>query len=193
MWPPLWGLLLIMIFRACLIAAMAAPLLAAAQAPAEAQDNTVAGVVVGGGEAPSMAASFPANDSEVQPGVLVLKIVFDQPMKPDAFAVSSLADAPAPDCLQVPRQLDDRKTFVLLCSTDGGKRYGLGINAPGDGGFVSEGERRAAPSELRFSTAQGAPVRTVRAAMKAAGLGELDLPVDAIALKGASVPLSGEP
>lgn len=188
MWPPLWGLLWTMIFRAILTAAVFTPLLAAAQAPAGPQDNTVAGVIVGGGEAPRTASTFPANDSEVQPGVLVLKIVFDQPMKPDAFAISALTDAPAPDCLQVPRRLDDRKTFVLLCSADGGKRYGLALNAPGDNGFVSEGERRAAPSELRFTTAQGEPVRTVRAAMKAAGLGELDMPVEAIARNGASLP-----
>jgi hypothetical protein len=165
-----------MLLRAFLAMALATPVISSAQEASE--PNTVAGVAVTGGQPPIVTSTFPTPDSEVSPGVLVVKIVFDQPMKPDDWSFAPTADAEMPDCLPTPRLLGDRKTFVLLCSTLGGKIYAMTVNPAGPHGFVSAGERRAGPAELRFTTVAGEPVRTIRQAMKTAGLGELDMPVE---------------
>jgi hypothetical protein len=172
------GLGLFMIHRAALAILLTTPLSAFAQTPAE--PNTVAGVVVAGGQPPAITSTFPAAGAEITPGVLVLKLVFDQPMKADDWSFTKAGDAEMPDCLPAPRLLGDLKTFVLLCSTLGGKTYGLTFNPPGERAFLSAGERRAPTADLRFSTTGAAPVRTVRDAMKTAGLGELDMPVEGL-------------
>jgi len=46
------------------------------------------------------------------------------------------------------------------------------------GGFANLAENRAEPSELSFSTGTGEPVSKLRDAIKAAGLGDIDVPVE---------------
>ena len=157
---------------------------AAAKAPAPDTPVVVAGVAVIATDPPQVVATFPASDAEVAPGVLVLKIVFDQTMTPDSWNYAKTAAGDYPSCLGTPRLLADGKTFVLLCTAAAGKRYGVAINMvePGDEAkaFVNAGDRRSPPFELAFSTRIGDPVRTVKDAMKAAGLGGLDMPVESM-------------
>ena len=54
----------------------------------------------------------PAVGAAVTPGVLILKLTFDQRMTAGGFDVAPAAGAEAPDCLKTPRLLDDGKTFV---------------------------------------------------------------------------------
>lgn len=140
---------------------------------------------------PKVTATWPAAGQAVAPGVLVLKVVFDQQMTPRDFAYGLGAGADALECLKTPRLLNDAKTFVLLCTTLPGKTYTITLNNnPGVGqtGFSNLGENRAGPSELTFTTQTGEPVTKLRDAIKAAGLGDLDVPVEEAPQLAAAVP-----
>ncbi len=152
---------------------------AAAQAPATGS-ATVAGVEVTAVPPPGAVATFPAQDATVAPGVLVLKVVFDQHMQADTWSYAPLAGTDDPKCLGTPRLLTDEKTFVLLCSVEASKPYGIGLNlAPGKA-FTDRGGRKPPPLELRFKTSAADPVRTLKAAMTAAGLKDLDMPIESL-------------
>ena len=152
---------------------------AAAQAPATGS-ATVAGVEVTAVPPPAIFATFPGEACTVAPGVLVLKVAFDQRMQGDAWSYAPLAGTDDPKCLGVPRLLSDEKTFVLLCTVEAGKTYGVGLNLASGKAFVDRGGRKPPPMELRFKTSAAEPVRTVRAAMTAAGLNDLDSPVESL-------------
>jgi len=129
---------------------------------------------------PKVVATWPAGGETIIPGVLVLKVVFDQKMTPRDFAYALGTEGDRLDCLKTPRLLNDDKTFVLLCTTLPGKTYTVALNpdAPGGPAFSNLAENRAEPSALTFSTGTGEPVTNLRDATKAAGLGGLDMPVE---------------
>ena len=130
---------------------------------------------------PKVVSTWPAAGQEIAPGVLVLKVVFDQQMTPRDFAYGLGAGADALNCLKTPRLLNDNKTFVLLCTTLPGKTYAISLNkAPTatPNGFSNLAENRAEPSQLSFATGTGEPVTKLRDAIRAAGLGDLDVPVE---------------
>lgn len=146
-------------------------LLAAAVAgPAAAQPsgNEVAPVtVVPNGPAAKLTASYPAANAEVTGGVLILKAAFDQPMDPLSFT----AQGQGVDCLKDARLLADNKTFVLLCRTKLSTSYAVTLGAKGLGGKPAEA------ATLAFTTSAASPVNNVKAAMKAASLTDVDMPV----------------
>ena len=129
---------------------------------------------------PKVVATWPASGETVAPGVLVLKVVFDQQMTPRDFAYGLGAQGDKLGCLKTPRLLNDNKTFVLLCTTLPGKTYAVVLNpdAPGGPAFSNLAENRAEPNTLTFTTGTGEPVTKLRDAIKAAGLGGLDVPVE---------------
>ncbi len=135
-------------------------------------------------EKPKVVATWPDNGQTIAPGVLVLKVVFDQQMTPRDFAYGLGAGGDKLDCLKTPRLLNDNKTFVLLCTTLPGKTYAVALNpdarpgASGGPAFSNLAENRATPGALTFTTGTGDPVTNLRDAMKAAGLGGLDMPVE---------------
>ena len=154
--------------------------LSAAPAQAPTGSATVAGVEVEAAPPPAIVGSYPAQGSTVGFGVLVLKIVFDQRMAPDSWSYSKLPDGEDPNCLGTPRLLTDEKTFVLLCTTQPGKTYGVGVNLAADKAFVDRGGRRPAPLELRFKTTSGEPVHSLKTAMTLAGLTASDMPIESL-------------
>ena len=129
---------------------------------------------------PKVVATWPAAGQAVAPGVLVLKVTFDQSMTPRDFAYGPATGGETPECLKTPRLLNDNKTFVLLCRTLPGKSYAVSLNKPGagDGGFSNLAENRAEPSALSFTTSNDDPVTNLKSAIAAAGLGALDVPVE---------------
>ena len=164
---------------ALLLVSLAAGSAAAAPQPAPATTpKTVSSLTVVPRDPPQLASSFPAAGQVVAPGVLVLKLTFDQKMLGTGFALAAAPGGAMPDCLKTPRLLNDGKTFVLLCTTAPKTSYALAVNAGTAGGFENAGEVRAAPATLSFSTndAQG-PV-DIEAAMKAAKLGDGDVPIE---------------
>jgi hypothetical protein len=146
---------------------------ACAGAPAD-HGTEVTGVLVSGGPPPKVAASYPADGASVPAGTMVLKITFDQPMTPDAWSYARAPDGAFPNCLEHPRLLGDRRTFVLLCAVNAHQSYAIQINAPRD--FANDAGRTAKPTLLRFSTGDVGP-RDLHEALKLSGLTEADDPI----------------
>jgi len=129
-------------------------------------------------EPPRLASSYPAAGQAVAPGILVIKVAFDQPMSPTGFNFAPGSGGETPECLPTPRLLDDRKSFVLLCRVRPGKAYALALNAAPDGGFANLADHRASAADLSFTVAAGEPITTLRRAMTAAGLRDVDAPIE---------------
>lgn len=127
--------------------------------------------------APKIVHSFPAAGQALSAGVTVLSVTFDQPMLKTGFDFGPATGGEAPACLKTPRLLNDNKTFVLLCTTDPHKAYAIAFNARPQGGFENVAEHRAEPATLAFSTTDGDGPRDIHAAMKAASLTDLDMPI----------------
>jgi hypothetical protein len=121
--------------------------------------------------------SYPAAGQALQAGVTVMSITFDQPMLKTGFDFGPAPGGEPPHCLKTPRLLNDNKTFVLLCTTEPHKAYALTFNAKPEGGFANVSEHRAEPATLAFSTTDADGPRDIHAAMKAANLTDLDMPV----------------
>jgi hypothetical protein len=139
-------------------------------------------------EAPKVTATFPAAGQGIPAGVLVLSVTFDQKMLGSRFAFAPAAGGEMPDCLTTPRLLADQKTFVLLCSTLPHKAYALSFNAAPSGGFANVAEHRAEPATLAFATNEGGGPRTIPDAMKAANLGDIDMPIETDPNDGKAAP-----
>jgi hypothetical protein len=166
---------------ALILGLAAGPVLAQTAKPVEAPTPVSPVTVMPPTQKPKVVATWPAAGQSIAPGVLVLKVTFDQQMTPRDFAYSLGSGFDKLDCLKTPRLLNDDKTFVLLCTTLPGKTYAIALNqdpAAGPAGFSNLAENRAEPSALTFSTGTGDPVTKLRDAIKAAGLGDLDVPVE---------------
>ena len=151
-----------------------------AHAPSERPDTTpLEGLtVVISKTPPAVVSTFPAAGAAVDPGVLVLKVTFDQKMDPDAWRYAKGA-GDYPDCLAKPRLLADGKTFVLLCTTTSNRTYSVRFNEVGESpGFTGVGHRMATPFELTFTTVKGRPVSTLPDALIKAGLHDDEGPVE---------------
>lgn len=152
-------------------AAFAAPVLAetvAAPKPVESgrPRNQVEDVIVERGPLPKVDATFPAQGAEIAPGVLVLRVSFDQPMAADGWSYAPDPATKFPDCGKAPRRLEDQKSFVIICRVLPGETYGLWFNHEGAMNFTSPGRRPATPYRLSFTTSKAPPVVTLQAALK---------------------------
>ena len=152
----------------------------AAKPPGDAPNAVSPVTIMPPTQKPKVVATWPAAGEAVAPGVLVLKVVFDQEMTPRDFAYAPAVGGDALECLKTPRLLNDAKTFVLLCRTLPGKTYAVSLNKDpaSPAAFANLAENRAVESELSFSTLTGEPVTKLRDAIKAAGLGDIDMPVE---------------
>jgi hypothetical protein len=126
---------------------------------------------------PKLVSSYPAQDQVVAPGVLILKVAFDQQMSPTAWNYAPAEGAEPMDCVKTPRLLADQKTFVLLCRVQANRTYGVTLNAERAGGFANLGDNPAHTAVLTFEVGAEAPVTTLRRAMTAAGLKDHETPV----------------
>lgn len=153
------------------------PVAAAPPTPAQPPATVSSLTVYPKTDPPKIVSSFPAAGQTVAPGVTVVRITFDQPMQP-GFDISPGPTGAAPDCLKTPRLLNDGKSFVLLCTTAPNSAYSLAFNAQGRGGFQTLGETRAEPASLAFATNREDGPRSLAEAMKVAGLGDLDSPIE---------------
>src|ERR1700748_123235 len=121
-------------------AAGALALIASAAAPALAQTSSsptrLPGVTVTAPAPtlPKVVDTFPAEGKTVAPGVLIVKVVFDQKMDPGGWDYGKGANA-YPQCLDRPRLLPDEKTFVLLCTAPSKGKFSMTFDASGKGGF----------------------------------------------------------
>jgi hypothetical protein len=126
---------------------------------------------------PKLVSTYPVEGATVAPGVLILKVAFDQQMSPSAWNYAPAPGAEPMDCVKTPRLLPDQKTFVLLCRVLSNRTYGVTLNALRPGGFANLGDNPAQTAVLTFKVAAGDPVTTVRRAMEAAKLLPDQMPV----------------
>jgi hypothetical protein len=146
-----------------------------ASAPKTADAGTpVKEVVIVSGPSPKVVGSFPAEGAQVSAGVLVLKVVFDRSMAPDAWSYGAAESRPLPNCLERPRLLADKRTAVLLCSVAAHTTYAVQINPTPQ--FASADGRGADPAVLRFTTGD-VGVRSLHDALTQADLSDADDPI----------------
>jgi hypothetical protein len=137
---------------------------------------------------PKVASSYPAEGQAIAPGVLILKVTFDQKMTAKGwnYAAAPPSDsgvADKPDCVATPRLLKDDKTFVLLCRVVSGKTYKVALNAAdalpqNPNRFANQAEKPALTHVLSFQVVKGEPVTTIPRAMLAAGLKLDETPIE---------------
>ncbi len=155
-----------------------AALVGAPLAQAQTASNPVSPVLIlPPTQPPKLVSTYPAQDQTVAPGVLILKVAFDQQMSPSSWNYAPAAGAEPMDCVRTPRLLNDQKTFVLLCRVLAGKTYGVTFNAQRPGGFANLGENPALEATLTFKAAGDPPITTVKRAMELAGLQSDQMPV----------------
>ncbi len=123
---------------------------------------------------PKVVSTFPTDGGKASGGILVLKIVFDQAMVPEAWSFGQTPEGAFPHCLKTPRLLNDKRSFALLCSVAPNLTYAVQINGTPD--FVSARGRSAKPFLLRFTTTD-ATVYDMQTALKQAGLTDADEPI----------------
>ncbi len=158
-------------FAALMLIAAGAVAAPDARSPAT---NQIEGVEVVAGPPPTVQSSYPSAGGSIPAGVMILKIVFDQPMKPDAWAFGPSPGADFPKCLATPRLLSDKRTFALLCTVSTNHSFALEINpAPR---FASANGSAAKPFTLKFSTT-GAETDDFHDALQQAGLADTDSPI----------------
>jgi hypothetical protein len=159
------------LFGPVLVALCCLPGLAArAEAPKVVQE-----LVVVSGPGPTVQSTYPSAGESVPAGTVILKIVFNQAMTPDAWAYGRSADGDFPNCLAEPRLLGDQRTFVLLCSVDlANHTYAVDINLSPR--FVSAQGRSAKPYTLTFST-NDEITRGLHDALRLAGLDDTADPI----------------
>ncbi len=116
---------------------------------------------------PHVQSTFPAAGAKVAPGLLVMRVTYDTRMRPDGWSYAREAGSEYPDCASSPRLLDDGRSFVLICRTLPAKTYAVWFNRPPLQDFSSRSRRPAVPFELKFTTTDDDPVRTLPDAMKA--------------------------
>jgi hypothetical protein len=116
---------------------------------------------------PHVESTFPAAGGKVAPGLLILRVTYDTHMRPDGWSYARETGAEYPDCAKSPRLLDDKRSFVLVCRTLPNKSYAVWFNRPPMVDFASTARRPAVPFELKFSTTDEDPVRTLAEAIKA--------------------------
>jgi hypothetical protein len=156
------------LFAATLLTLAAAP---ASPPPSKPQDVLV---VARRPVDPKVVSTFPVDGAAVSGGQVILKIAFDQPMIPEAWSYGPATGGAFPDCLARPRLLNDKRTFVLLCSAALNSAFAVEINASPD--FVTVAHRTLPPFTLHFKTTSDAS-GSLHDALLAAGLTDADDPI----------------
>ncbi|HEX2817696.1 MAG TPA: hypothetical protein VHN39_14975 [Phenylobacterium sp.] len=115
---------------------------------------------------PRIVSTFPARGAVVRPGVLVVRVTFDQPMSCKGFFAPAIEmRTPCPEETQYWVLSFDRRTIRTTCRTEVNSHYGLRLSDRSLSGdskttFVSLAGQRAPPYVLTFDTSAEAPITT---------------------------------
>lgn len=124
----------------------------------------------GGGpraDRPKVVDVFPARGAVVRPGLLMVRVTFDQPMTCEGRfdPVPSLPD-PCPGATREMLLSYDRRTVRTVCVVEPGTKYGFSLGQdPTAPTFIGLAGLPAAPATVSFSTADGPLVTDVCQAM----------------------------
>jgi len=116
---------------------------------------------------PKVVSSFPARGDVIRPGLLVVRVTFDQPM---ACAGNFTAAPPLQNpCPGTPRDMLlslDRKTIRTLCMVEADTRYGLWVTQdPTTHSFMGLAGLPSEPYRFSFATSSEAAVTSICDAM----------------------------
>lgn len=115
---------------------------------------------------PRIVTTFPARGAVVRPGVLILRVTFDQPMSCKGFFASAPEiKNPCPGDRQYWVLSFDRRTIRTACRTEPGRHYGVRVSdnslaADSKTTFISLSGKRPTPYVLTFDTSLDTPVGT---------------------------------
>ena len=109
---------------------------------------------------PRVVATFPARGAVVRPGLVVVRVTFDQPMSCDAsFDGTSDLPNPCPGRWREATLSQDRRSFRTVCEVRSGARYRLTLRS------FRNTHGLAIPLDVIVSTSGAASVATVREAL----------------------------
>ncbi len=120
---------------------------------------------------PRIVSTFPARGAVVRPGVLLLRVTFDQPMSCKGFfAAAAEVKNPCPDDRQYWVLSYDRRTIRTACHTEAGGHYGVQVSdnslqIDSKTTFISLSGKRPTPYVLTFDTSLEPPVIDARESM----------------------------
>ena len=111
----------------------------------------------------AVVSSYPAKGAVVRPGLLVVRVTFDQPMTCDGFFLG--APSRLNPCPASPQQMllsYDRRTVRIVCVVQPGAEYGLSLSPDPNGKtFVGMSGLPSLRYQLDFATSEGPAVATV--------------------------------
>ncbi|MGZ3278237.1 MAG: Ig-like domain-containing protein [Caulobacteraceae bacterium] len=109
---------------------------------------------------PKVVATFPANGAVVRPGVVVVRVTFDQPMACDASfdGVSNLPN-PCPGRWREATLSRDQRSFRTVCEAKPNTRYRMTLRS------FRNSHGLAIPADVTFSTSGASPIATIRQAL----------------------------
>jgi hypothetical protein len=112
---------------------------------------------------PKVASSFPARGAVVRPGLLVVRVTFDQPMTCDGFFLGAPPKLdPCPGSPQQMLMSYDRRTIRIVCLVEPNAEYGLALSPDPNGKtFVGMSGLPSYSYQLDFATSEGPTVTTV--------------------------------
>jgi hypothetical protein len=114
-----------------------------------------------GAPQPKLVSSFPARGAVVKPGLVIVRLTFDQPMTCKGFLATDFPlKFPCPNPLPGSLMTYDKRTFFTLCDASPGTRYGIQLT-----GFRSLDGKLFAGEELAFETSRDRRARTQTEAM----------------------------
>jgi len=113
---------------------------------------------------PKVVSAFPARGAEVRPGLLVVRVTFDQPMTcAGRFDPTPALADPCPGQVRDMLLSYDRRTVRTVCMVEPGVQYGLSLgedpNSPT--AFLGLAGLPAAPARLNFTTSAGPVISDV--------------------------------
>jgi hypothetical protein len=117
----------------------------------------------------TVVSSYPAKGAVVRPGLLVVRVTFDQPMTCDGFFLG--APPRLNPCPASPQQMllsYDRRTIRIVCVVQPNAEYGLSLSPDPNGKtFVGMSGLPSLPYQFAFATSAGPLVATVCDALSA--------------------------
>ena len=118
---------------------------------------------------PKVVSSFPSNGAVVRPGLLVIRVTFDQPMACDGFFLGAGPRLnPCPGSAQQLVLTYDRRTVRIVCVVQPSTQYGLGLSTDlAVKTFTGLSGLPSVPYHLYFATSEGPMVATVCDALSA--------------------------
>jgi hypothetical protein len=114
-------------------------------------------------ERPKVVSSYPAKGAVVRPGLLIVRVTFDQPMTCDGFLLRDPPrQSPCPQASQEMLLSYDRRTVRTVCVVQPGAEYGLSLSQDPNGkSFVGLSGLPSLPYRVDFATSEGPAVTTV--------------------------------